>query len=180
MKTRVLVTLSAIVFVMAGFVTAEEAGSTAERTRIRKQPFPTPQKTGTPAESKEPFASDVRRERLTSRGSRGQSSAARNSKMYQDMLAKQGEKHRAAMKELEDIKKIAEEEDATKTVEAIQALIDKKTAEYQVSVKKFEKARKERTERLEQRLKEREAKETAKTEKPEAKTEADSDEDNDD
>ncbi|MBL7215595.1 MAG: hypothetical protein ISS71_07945 [Phycisphaerae bacterium] len=72
--------------------------------------------------------------------------------MYRERMAKQAEAHRAEMQELIDIKKIAEEENAAKTAEAIQALIDKKNAEYQKGVEQVERARREQAERLQKRM----------------------------
>jgi hypothetical protein len=74
---------------------------------------------------------------------------------FRDMLAGRAQAHAEAMKELVDLKKLAEEENATKTAEAIQAMIDKKDAEYKKSVEQFERQRRERTEQLQQRLNER-------------------------
>jgi hypothetical protein len=70
-------------------------------------------------------------------------------RLYQQRLAQQADAHAAEIKELLDIKKLAEEENATKTAEAIQALIDKKNNEYKQQVEQVERARRERAERLE-------------------------------
>ncbi len=159
MKKNVLIVAGLVLFVMTGFVTAAEEEGAAEGARVRTRTVPAAREKKPPT----PTAADARRERLTSRGGRGQSPTARD-QMYREMLAKQGEKHREALKELEDIKKIAEEEGATKTAEAIQALIDKKDADYKQNIEKAEKARAERAERVEQRLKDRQAREASKTE----------------
>ena len=166
MKKTVLIALGLMLFVMSGFVTAAEKEGTAEDTKVRIRPMPAGREGQAP---KVNAAAEARRDRLTSRTGRGQSPTARN-EMYREMMAKQAETHRTALKELEDIKKIAEEEGATKTAEAIQALIDKKDADYKQNIEKFEKARAERAARVEQRLKERQAKDAAKTEKAEGKT----------
>ena len=70
---------------------------------------------------------------------------------YQQMLARRAEVQAAAIAELVAIKKIAQEENAERTVEAIQALIDKKNTEYQERVKKQEAQRRERAEQMQQR-----------------------------
>ena len=71
--------------------------------------------------------------------------------MYRERMAKLAVEHQAAIRELLDIKKIAEEENAERTAEAIQTLIDRKNAEYQKSVEQLERTRQERTKKLERR-----------------------------
>jgi len=70
---------------------------------------------------------------------------------YQQMLARRAEMNAAAIAELDAIKKIAEEEGATRTVEAIQALIDKKNAEFKKQMTTMEKQRRERAGQIQQR-----------------------------
>lgn len=70
---------------------------------------------------------------------------------YQEMLEKRGAAHKKAVAELEAIKKIAEEEDATRTVEALQKMIDKKNAEFKQRMEQFESQRRERSKQLQQR-----------------------------
>jgi hypothetical protein len=66
---------------------------------------------------------------------------------YQQMLSRREDVHKKSIAELEAIKKIAEEEGATRTVEAIQKMIDKKNTDYQQAIERFERARKERMQR---------------------------------
>lgn len=75
---------------------------------------------------------------------------------YRGQMLSQQQQHEALMKELTEIKKIAEEEGAEKTVEAIQKLIDKRTGEYQQSVQAMQKRRLEMQKRIEERIKARE------------------------
>ncbi len=90
----------------------------------------------------------------------------------QERAARQSEMHRASLKELQDIKTIAEEEGATRTVEAIQKLIDKKNAEFQKGIEQAERARRERAAQVQKRMKQAEAqKAKPATEGEEGKTE---------
>jgi len=86
--------------------------------------------------------------------------------MYKERIVKQNEAHKASLKELEDIKKIAEEEGATKTAEAIQKLIEKKDAEFKKNMEQFERARKERAAQIREKVK-KETPEELKLEKKE-------------
>lgn len=90
-----------------------------------------------------------RLQRATPAG-RGMELAGRE-QMFRDRMAQQAEKHSAEIKQLMDIKKLAEEEKATKTAEAIQKLIDEKNAVYQKNIEQVERARRERAARLQQR-----------------------------
>ena len=75
--------------------------------------------------------------------------------------------HKQAVAELEAIKKIAEEEDATRTTEALQKMIDKKNADFKQSMERFESQRSERLKQLQQRMVE-----TPSRTKPAAATES--------
>lgn len=90
-----------------------------------------------------------RLQRATPAG-RGMDVAGRE-QMFRDRMAQQAEKHSAEIKQLADIKKLAEEENATKTAEAIQKLIDEKNAVYQKNIEQVERARRERAARLQER-----------------------------
>lgn len=141
MKTKVLVTLSLILFVTAGLVKADAEKSQRSDLDVQK----------------------IQRERaskLAESRSRGRSGQSRE-EMLKEMKTKRAKAHLAAMQELKDIKKLAEEEGATKTAEAIQKLIDKKDAEYKQEIQKFEQIRKQRSEQVQKRLQEREAKKAA-------------------
>jgi len=98
--------------------------------------------------------SDTTRQAPERRAARPGATADREA-AFRDMLAGRADAHAAAMKELADLKKLAEEENATKTAAAIQAMIDKKNAEYNKSVEQFERQRRERAEQLQKRLSER-------------------------
>lgn len=124
MKLKEWAGLTLMLLVLIGLVFAEaqqeNRGNAESRQRMRR-------------------STAAARERMT--GGREQ--------MYQQRLAQQADAHAAEIKELMDIKKIAEEENATKTAEAIQALIDKKNNAYKQQVEQVERARRERAERLE-------------------------------
>lgn len=86
---------------------------------------------------------------------------------FRDMLSGRAQAHAEVIKELTDLKKLAEEENATKTAAAIQAMIDKKNDEYKKSVEQFERQRRERAEQLQKRLSERQgSREPAQPERP--------------
>ena len=59
--------------------------------------------------------------------------------------------HQQIIRELEEIKKVAQEENAVKTAEAIQNLIDKKNAEYKRMAAQQEKMRQQMQKRFEER-----------------------------
>jgi len=84
---------------------------------------------------------------------------------YQEMLAKRRANHKQALAELEEIKKIAKEEGATRTAEAIQKMIDKKDAEFKQKMEQFEQQRRERSKRVQQRTEKPTRKEAAETAK---------------
>jgi hypothetical protein len=70
---------------------------------------------------------------------------------YQEMLEKREAAQKMAVAELEAIKKIAEEEGAKRTVEALGKMIDKKNAEFKQRMEQFESQRQERSKQLQQR-----------------------------
>ena len=67
---------------------------------------------------------------------------------YKEMLEKRKANHKKTLAELEEIKKIAEEENATRTAEALGKMIDKKNAEFKQSMEQFEGRRRERSRQL--------------------------------
>jgi hypothetical protein len=81
---------------------------------------------------------------------------------FENMMKQREEEHKKAIGELEDIKKIAEGENATKTVDALQKMIDKKNAEFKKTVDEIEKRQKERLEMIQKRQQEMEARNAAK------------------
>ena len=70
---------------------------------------------------------------------------------YKEMLEKRRANHKKTLAGLEEIKKIAEEENATRTAEALGKMIDKKNAEFKQSMEQFEGRRRERSRQLQQR-----------------------------
>ena len=71
--------------------------------------------------------------------------AATRDQMYQQRLSRQSELHQAEVGKLTAILKIAEEENATRTAEAIQKLIDQKNAEYKETLASLSAQRGQRT-----------------------------------
>jgi hypothetical protein len=69
---------------------------------------------------------------------------------YDEMVKKREAEHQKGIAELEEIKKIAASEKATKTVEALQKMIDKRNADFKKSVEEAEKKRAEMQERIKQ------------------------------
>jgi len=67
------------------------------------------------------------------------------------MLASRADIHKKAIDELEEIKKIAQEEGAVRTVEAVQKMIDKKNDEYKKGIEAFTRMQRERAEQIRQR-----------------------------
>ena len=132
MKAKKLAGLILALFVISGFVFAE-----AEKVKKAEK-----------MEKTEAQQLDPKTRSMPRRGSRPD-----RSQMLRERMEKQMKVHKAALKELEDIKKIAEEEGATKTAEALQKLIDKKDAQFKKNLQKFEKARKERALKLQERTK---------------------------
>ena len=129
MRSKKLAGLILVLFVIGGFVFAE-----AEKAQKQEKP-------------------DVERLDPRTRSMGHPRSRADRSQMYRERMEKQMEMHKAALKELEDIKKLAEEEGATKTAAALQKLIDKKDARFKKNLQQFEKARRERALKLQEKTK---------------------------
>jgi len=66
-------------------------------------------------------------------------SAEERQQAYANRVSKMTNAHKKAIAELEAIKKIAEEEKASRTVEALQKMIDEKEAEFKKQTEKLEK-----------------------------------------
>ncbi len=73
-----------------------------------------------------------------------------------DPLLALGVRHQEMTNELAAILKLAQEENAVKTAEALQKLIDKRNAEYKQNLELMQQRRAEMQRRIEQRLRERE------------------------
>jgi hypothetical protein len=80
---------------------------------------------------------------------------------FETMMKQRQEEQKKAVGELEEIKKIAESEKATKTVEALQKMIDKKNEDFKKSMDEIEKRQKERMEMIQKRQAEMEARNAA-------------------
>ena len=146
--------LMAILVVLSVAACAVIAYAADEQTQDEQKPARTRQ--GRPgAERGRPDASELEAQRpMRGRGpiddpaARGRGPEDRPMQNMQQLQKKQLEE---LVKELEAVKKIAEEEKATKTVEAIQQLIDKKNAEFKNRQAEMEKRRAEMMERMRQR-----------------------------
>jgi len=96
------------------------------------------------------------RQEIRSRGpwqdpaSRGQAAGTAQD-MYQNAQQRRQQQHDEAVKELEDLKKIAESENAAKTVAAIQKMIDKRNEEYKKQTEESDRRRAQFTELMRQR-----------------------------
>lgn len=121
---------------------ADETGATKAQT---------PQTTGAPSAPRGP-AAQMRGRGPAMPGPGGMQQA------YEEFTKKREDEHKKAIAELEEIRKIAESEKATKTVAALQKMIDFKNAEFKKSVEEAEKKRAEMQQRMEQRQKEMAAK----------------------
>jgi uncharacterized protein HemX len=80
---------------------------------------------------------------------------------FETLMKQRQEEHAKAVGELEDIKKIAQSENATKTVEALQKMIDKKNEAFKKSVDENEKRQKDRMEMIQKRQAEMDARKAA-------------------
>lgn len=92
-------------------------------------------------------------------------------RFYEQTLARRAETHQKAIAELAAIKTIAEEEGATRTIAAIQKLIDQKNLEYKKSTTRFEEQRRSRAEQVQKSQAEKKPVEKADDEKMKDKEE---------
>ncbi len=82
--------------------------------------------------------------------SRGQA-AGTAQELYQNAQQRRQQQHDEAIKELEELKKLAESENATKTAAAIQKMIDKQNEEYKKQTEEADRRRAQFTELMRQR-----------------------------
>jgi hypothetical protein len=122
----------------------------ADKTQATKEQ--TPQTTGAQPAPRGPAA------QMRGRGPAGVPGPGGMQQAYEEFTKKREEEHKKAIAELEEIRKIAESEKATKTVAALQKMIDFKNAEFKKSAEETEKKRAEMQQRMEQRQKEMAAK----------------------
>ena len=128
MKKSVVVIL---ICVITAFVIAAEGENT--RANVTERSIQRGERS-TPLQMTRP---NPLRERITT-------TTGQRRRSYVQVQARRAQVQAEAMAELEAIIKIAKEEGATRTVEAIQALIDKKNAEYKDRVARMETQRSER------------------------------------
>ena len=136
MKKLVILLMVAGLFASLAF-SAEDGDNTVKKNEKQNA---VPVRKGEPARPE--------RSSLAGRPERG---SVNREERYQQMLARRAEIHKQAIGELEEIKKIAQEENATRTVEAIQKMIDKKNAEYKKGIEEFTRMQKERADQIRQR-----------------------------
>jgi hypothetical protein len=85
---------------------------------------------------------------------------------FEAMMKQRQADHDKSVGELEEIKKIAESENATKTVEALQKMIDKKNEVFKKSIEEIQKRQKDRMEMIQKRQQEADARKAAQSEQP--------------
>jgi hypothetical protein len=107
------------------------------------------------------------RSSLPSRSGRG---SVDPQQRFQEMLSRQAEIHKKEIDELVEIKKIAEEENATRTAEAIQKVIDKKDAEYKKKIEQATLQQKKRAEQIRERMDKQKMKQPQKVNTEESTT----------
>ena len=140
MKTKKFLGLMLAVCLISAWVTAEVA---SEKKTERK------------GKKADVSVSEERPERGP-RGARPHRVApADRQQAYKQMRAKRVDTHKKSLAELEAIKKIAEQEGATRTAEAIGNLIDKKDSAFKKRTEQFEQQRQERRKRIQQRAAEK-------------------------
>ena len=133
-----LVTLLMVAGLLIGLAIATEEGEQEVKESVKQNPAPVIK-----GEMKRPGSQS-----LAGRPGRG---SVNPQERYQQMLSRRAEIHKQAIDELEEIKKIAEEEGATRTVEAIQKMIEKKNTVYKEGIEKFTRMQRERAEQIRQR-----------------------------
>jgi gas vesicle protein len=94
---------------------------------------------------------ELKRPERSSLAGRPERGSVNREDRYQQMLSRRAEIHKQAIDELEEIKKIAQEENATRTVEALQKMIDKKNAEYKKDIEEFTRTQQKRADQIRQR-----------------------------
>lgn len=160
-----LITLLMIVGILFGLAFATEDGEKATEDgekkveKVKKQDVP-------------PVPKDLQA-RPGRPSPRDRQRSADPQQRYRQMLSKQAEKHGQEIAELEAIRKIAEEEQATRTVAAIQEMIVKKNAAYKKRVEEFESRLKGRSKQV-KRIEKSELKQPEKEPKKEKVKESDS------
>ena len=133
-----LITLLLVTGLIAGLAFAAEDGE-KQTNRIKKDEV-VPAKKGSETRPGRPTAMDRYRQSSTDRQER-----------YRQAMNQRAERHRQEVAEIEAIKKIAEEEGATRTVQAIQKMIDKKNAAYKEGIERYNRMRQGHSEQIRQR-----------------------------
>jgi vacuolar-type H+-ATPase subunit I/STV1 len=142
---KVLIGAMVVVVGLAAVVWAAEEGKAKEAKAAKE---------ARPARPTMPMSDQMRGAGPNMRGSAGMQS-------FEVMLKQRKDEHAKAVGELEEIKKIAESENATKTVEALQKMIDKKNEAFNKNMAEIEKRQKDRMEMIQKRQQEIEARKAA-------------------
>ena len=145
-KNVLFLTCTALIAVAAIAIAAEEAEKTAT-------PAQTQQRLQRPMPGRGPVAAPGERGR--GMADPNAPAAGNREDILREAMARRMEVHRQEIAKIEAIVKIAEEEKATKTVEALKALIAEKDKEVKDQVEQAERRRMEMQQRLQERLSER-------------------------
>lgn len=152
MKMKASLAILGIFLLVIGFAVAAEEGAgrprpeTQARPAERRPTAPLPLTEEQPEGAQAPARPGMRR---------GPISPDQPGEAYNRVVAQRSQEHVERIKELEEIKKIAQEENATKTVAAIDALIAKKQAEYQKAQAEEAQRRDEFRQRIQERMENR-------------------------
>jgi len=149
-----------IVVTMAAFAADSDEAAASEETAVQR-----PQRQARPLPGRGPIAAPGQRGRGAAAAAEdGQQTQQRGGAavipggredMVRQAMARRMEQHREEIAKLEAIVKIAEAEEATKTVEALKALIAEKDKEMKDQIEQAERRRQELQERLQERLEDR-------------------------
>jgi hypothetical protein len=140
MKKAMITGMLVAIMALSASLWAADDASQAKSGDEQKQVMP-----------EKPRSAQMRERGMMGRGGRDPNAMQQ---MVQDGIERRKQEHQATIKELEEIKKIAESEKATKTAEAIQKMIDAKDAAFKKQVAEVEKRRAEMMEKRNQRMQE--------------------------
>jgi len=148
-----------IAVTMVAFAADSDEAVASEETAVQR-----PQRPARPLPGRGPIAAPGQRGRGAAAAEDGEQTQQRGGAvvipggredMVRQAMARRMEQHREEIAKLEAIVKIAEAEEATKTVEALKALIAEKDKEMKDQIEQAERRRQELQERLQERLEDR-------------------------
>lgn len=153
MKTRSLLLWTCVcVAVVAAFAIAADEPAPARPTTERLQrPVPGRAADAVPGGARGPIAAPGERGRGPA-GEAGQAQPVNREDALREAMNRRMQEHQQEIAKLQSILKIAETENAAKTVEALKALIAEKDKEVKDQVEQAERRRQEMQQRLEERL----------------------------